>query len=1145
MLACQRFQQYILLSLLLLGLDSPACFSQATTEESAPQPVTQTQVDELRGRLESSKDLDDSVKTSITSLLEEVTTDLQSAESSARDAAAFQEQIDSAAANVDSANKTLENPPESEPLPNATQSESLLQQQLVEKQAALADAEKKVALAVSEPSRRQARLLAIPDEQSKLEQSLAEARKQVLATGDTGDLPLLADARSLRSRAKVQSIAAKLNMLQKEAVAYKATSDLLPLQRQLAENEVKRLQQQIKALQNALAGIRQAQIDTLRGRVAKAAKDASPTLVKVAKTNVDLLDQYEQMASRGQVVADKLRDTRKQLEDVKNHERTTVDRVAAVGLTEVLELHLQREKTQLQRLQVDYRPDPDLRKEIQTLLKDTFAWEDEATQASTTQASTTALAAPSNQGPSNQEPANQGPSNQGPSNQGPSNQEPSNQGPSNQEPASEQVSDHDLLSLKAEILRKLVPVSSTLFQDLVSLDTAQRQLRDVIDRYLDFIEENLLWTRNAPYITAVNPSASLGGIAWLISGENWSAVPAALASDFRRRPFIVVCMLLLLGTITFARSKFRRTIITQGEIAKRASCVVVEPTFHATYATIMLAAPVPLALAGLAWLIAGSGQRDEFLISLTWGLGFGALFLTPIILLRQICRGEGLGINHFRWPESVCKRVRQACGDLAAVGGPLAIIMVMLHLQSDESISDSLGRYLVIALMVIFVAEAYQLLRPSLLWSEHLRSTSLLFRYRRIIYSIAMLIPIGITLLVALGYEYMTFAVMHSVALSVIALLVIAVLQSIAMRVLLIRRRRLSIAQSKQRRAAMADTDAVETAGINVTVPEVDFGSVSQRAQQLVRLLGFAAGCVAIGWIWSDLLPALGMLDRVPISPIETADGNPRTLRDLLFAILTIGLTIYAVKNLPAMVELFFLQPLEPGARYAVSTMLCYAIGSVGLILGLNFLSIPWSQLSWILAAASVGLGFGLQEILANFVSGIILLLEQPIRVGDIVTVDNSTGVVTKMQIRATTVTNWDRQELIIPNKDLVTGKLLNWTLSNVINRVVINVGVAYGSEPENVRNVLLGAVKNHPEVLKDPAPIVTFEQFGDSSLNFVIRCYLPSLEKRLLTIHELHSAIARALTSAEIEIPFPQRDIHLTIEPSGPSLDSIVPRQG
>ena len=306
---------------------------------------------------------------------------------------------------------------------------------------------------------------------------------------------------------------------------------------------------------------------------------------------------------------------------------------------------------------------------------------------------------------------------------------------------------------------------------------------------------------------------------------------------------------------------------------------------------------------------------------------------------------------------------------------------------------------------------------------------------------------------------------------------------------------------------------------------------------------------MSLALIWNDLLPGLRMLDRVTLWSTGTTTVNPVTLRDLLFALLSIAVTLYAVKSLPALIEMFFLQPLSVGARYAISTMFRYAIAAFGFVFGLSFLSIPWSQLSWIVAAASVGLGFGLQEILANFVSGIILLLEQPIRVGDIVTVDGSTGVVSKMQIRATTVTNWDRQELVIPNKDLGTGKLLNWTLSNVINRVVINVGVAYGSDANQVRDILLGVVCSHPEVLEDPLPLVTFEQFGDSSLNFVIRCYLPTLEKRLSTIHELHAAIGDALKAADIEIPFPQRDIHMTIEPAGAmvngsdqALDRVTP---
>jgi potassium efflux system protein len=130
--------------------------------------------------------------------------------------------------------------------------------------------------------------------------------------------------------------------------------------------------------------------------------------------------------------------------------------------------------------------------------------------------------------------------------------------------------------------------------------------------------------------------------------------------------------------------------------------------------------------------------------------------------------------------------------------------------------------------------------------------------------------------------------------------------------------------------------------------------------------------------------------------------------------------------------------------------------------------------------------------------------------------------------MRATTITNWDRQEFVVPNKTLITNTLLNWTLSEPLNRVVVAVGVAYGSDTDRARNILLDVANDHPRVLDDPEPIATFEQFGDSSLNLVLRAYLPDMEHRLATITELHTEIHRRFADAGIEIPFPQRDVHL-----------------
>ena len=130
--------------------------------------------------------------------------------------------------------------------------------------------------------------------------------------------------------------------------------------------------------------------------------------------------------------------------------------------------------------------------------------------------------------------------------------------------------------------------------------------------------------------------------------------------------------------------------------------------------------------------------------------------------------------------------------------------------------------------------------------------------------------------------------------------------------------------------------------------------------------------------------------------------------------------------------------------------------------------------------------------------------------------------------MRATTITNWDRQEFVVPNKSLITDTILNWTLSASISRIVVNVGVAYGTDTDQARELLLEVANEHPIIMQDPAPMATFEQFADSTLNLVLRCYVPDLDFRLRTTSELHTEINRRFTRAGIEIAFPQQDIHI-----------------
>jgi potassium efflux system protein len=219
---------------------------------------------------------------------------------------------------------------------------------------------------------------------------------------------------------------------------------------------------------------------------------------------------------------------------------------------------------------------------------------------------------------------------------------------------------------------------------------------------------------------------------------------------------------------------------------------------------------------------------------------------------------------------------------------------------------------------------------------------------------------------------------------------------------------------------------------------------------------------------------------------------------------------------------------MEPGGREAMAIIVRYVATVVGLLLACNVIRLSWSSVQWLAAAMTVGLGFGLQEIFANLVSGLIILVERPIRVGDIVSVGDVTGTISRMQMRATTVTDYDRRELIVPNKKFITDNVINWTLSDPISRVVLPVGVAYGTDVNRVRDILLRIARESPFVLDEPAPNTLFKSFGDSTLNVQLMVFIPQRSVYIDVVNELNGAIAREFEAANIQIAFPQMDLHV-----------------
>ncbi len=228
---------------------------------------------------------------------------------------------------------------------------------------------------------------------------------------------------------------------------------------------------------------------------------------------------------------------------------------------------------------------------------------------------------------------------------------------------------------------------------------------------------------------------------------------------------------------------------------------------------------------------------------------------------------------------------------------------------------------------------------------------------------------------------------------------------------------------------------------------------------------------------------------------------------------------------------------LDAGARQSIVSLTSYVIVGAAILLALSMAGLEFQNLAIIAGALSVGIGFGLQNIVNNFVSGLILLFERPVRPGDWIVVGSTEGYVRKISIRSTQIQTFDRADVLVPNSELISNQVTNWMLQDPFGRVIVPVGVAYGSDTRKVRDILFKVAKEHPLVMSNdarvPTPKVFFISFGDSSLNFELRCMIKQVDYRLSVRSDLLFAIDDAFRAAGIEVPFPQRVVHTLVEPA------------
>lgn len=250
----------------------------------------------------------------------------------------------------------------------------------------------------------------------------------------------------------------------------------------------------------------------------------------------------------------------------------------------------------------------------------------------------------------------------------------------------------------------------------------------------------------------------------------------------------------------------------------------------------------------------------------------------------------------------------------------------------------------------------------------------------------------------------------------------------------------------------------------------------------------------------------------------------------VLMTCLVLYLTFIISWLIQALLDAEYMTPrgMEHGVKFAIKALVHYTLILLGFLVAISVAGIDMSKFAILAGALGVGIGFGMQNIVNNFISGLILLFERPVKIGDTVSIDNEWGTISSIGLRSTVIETFDRSEVIVPNSELIAQKVTNWTLTSHVTRVVLPVGVAYGTPLEDVLEILTKIAQEHAEVLGNPAPSAIFTGFGDSSINFELRAWIARVDDRLQIRSELGLAIDQAFRKAGIVIPFPQRDLHL-----------------
>jgi small-conductance mechanosensitive channel len=1069
-----------------------------------PVSASEFTVDFLQDQRQAVADdptLDEASKKEISDIFQAAIDELAKLETSKKAIAEFNARIESAPADTEAARTRRSSTPES-----SSATATNIKTPLAELERNLAEASQQLDAAVArsadldaEPKRRTDRLTAIPTLIRDQKTKLATIGKTLAADEIAGRLP-----RAQRILLSIQktSWTASITAMEKESLAYEVTDELLRLEREVAAAEVSEAKKRVDRLSGLVNERRKTEATEQARATQEAAAMADPAISSFAQQIADLAQQRSDLTEQMALASQQLQAEQTTIRDVQKSFQRAKDRVEAGGLSEASGNVLRRERKRLPnsaKHKRNIRTRRDLMGDVRFSLYD---MEDRALML-----------------------------------------------------ASVGVQDHpdlakhrilkrlgmtqadlpevrSLLDQERAIVNQLIDDYNDYIEILIELDAVEQQLIDTTDEYSNYIGERVLWIRSTHPLGRRDLRPAFDAAALIGSPTAWMKAGQSLGYDIRLNWMTSATVAIIFLIILFFQRRLRRAISKISVSVSKGAFAQFLPTLSVLVGTVLISIPWPLLLAFVGERLRTAYSNTDFTSALAGTLTVVAWCWFSIEFLRQLIRQDGLADAHFDWPAKGMRVIREQLRWLRYLGLPLLFVVALTSYQASEALwSSSLGRMAFVCLMLLIAHVFSRVFHPTkgaLSEWPGWRRSGWFYRLRHL-WLAAAAAPVIMAVLAIAGYYETAQTIAVRLWATLCWVVVLIVLRSLLARWVLMNRRKIAIEQWRQRKHQGAEKEIQSDPSTPIVAAEpeeVDLAVVSSQTLKLIDTAILTFGFV-LGWfIWVDVFPALGILRGVPAWP---GAGTP-TLADVLLAIATLIVTYIAALNIPGLLELCVLKylPIDSGARYAVSALTRYILVIVGLSMAGSFVGITWSSIQWLVAAVGIGLGFGLQEIFANFVSGIVLLFEQPLRVGDVVTLGETTGVVSQIRIRATTITDWDHKEYVVPNKDLITGTLLNWTLTNQTSRIVVNVGVAYGSNTALARELLVKIATAHPHILEEPAPFASFEEFGDSSLNLVLRCFLDSIEERWRTRNDLHTSIDHEFKQAGIEIAFPQRDLHI-----------------